>query len=246
MYKLTDTYTLSNGIQIPCFGLGTYLSTADEGKTSITAAIDAGYRLIDTASRYANEDVVGNAIKDCEISREEIFITSKVWNDCRGYDNVMRSFERTMKAIGLEYIDLLLVHWPANKKQHGDSAEALNAETWRAFEDICDLLRGIILVIVKIQYHPVLFGKLFQQSGKDLFGIALDVLFLHQKGDGRIACIQRGADDLGAFGNEYTFFRLKLVSQLSLGKPRVSVQLRRGEITYFYNVGHKDPPWGFL
>lgn len=136
MKTLKDKYRLSNGVEIPCIGLGTYLSTEEEGRAAVIAAVNAGYRLIDTASRYENEDVVGKAVMDCGVAREELFVTSKVWNDCRGYDNVLSSFERTMKNLGLEYVDLLLVHWPAHRLEYGDRAEELNADTWRAFEDI--------------------------------------------------------------------------------------------------------------
>lgn len=136
MKKLSDCFPLNNGVQIPCMGYGTFLTTDEETVIGVQNAIKAGYRHIDTAFYYNNEVPVGKAVRTCGLPREEIFVTSKIWNEDRGYQKTKDAFEITMKNLGLEYLDLLLIHWPANKKQFGDDAKTINAETWRAFEEL--------------------------------------------------------------------------------------------------------------
>lgn len=136
MNSLTDFFKFHNGITIPCVGYGTYLTTNEEACDVVCQAIATGYRHIDTAYFYMNECGVGEAIKKCGVPREDLFVTSKVWNDDRGYQETKDAFERTMKNLDLEYLDLLLIHWPANKKQFGEDAKMINAETWRAFEEL--------------------------------------------------------------------------------------------------------------
>lgn len=134
--KATDTYTLKNGVQIPCIGFGTYDTNDEDACRVVLDAIEVGYRLIDTAAIYANEAGIGKALASCGVDREELFITSKVWNTHRGYDKTMESFEASLERLGLDYIDLFLIHWPANEKMYGDKAETINADTWRALEDL--------------------------------------------------------------------------------------------------------------
>lgn len=136
MNQLTDSYELSNGYKIPCVGFGTWQTP--DGDTAVAAvkeAIKAGYRHIDTAAQYGNEVSVGKGIKESGIARSELFITSKLWNTERGYDKVMVAFEKTLKDLGLDYLDLYLVHWPAAKKQF-DNWEELNLSTWKAMTEL--------------------------------------------------------------------------------------------------------------
>lgn len=121
---------LANGISIPSIGFGTY-NLGDEGKTidSIKYALKIGYRFIDTASFYENEEGIGKGIKESGVKREEIFLSTKVWNNSHGYDKAIKSFEESMRKLDIDYLDLLLVHWPTE----------LNSETWRAFEDLYEL-----------------------------------------------------------------------------------------------------------
>lgn len=121
---------LNNGTYIPSIGFGTSLVTGDECIQIIKTAIKAGYRHIDTASAYKNEEEIGEAIKQSNINRKELFITSKVWKDSMGYENTLKSFENTLKNLKLEYVDLFLVHWPKNND------DKLNIDTWRALEKI--------------------------------------------------------------------------------------------------------------
>lgn len=134
MKSLKDTYTLSNGVKIPCIGFGTWqVENGDIAIASVKEAIAAGYRHIDTAAAYGNEEGVGRAIRESGIERDEIFVTSKLANPDHGYDRTMAAFDRTMNALGLDVLDLYLIHWP-NPKPFRDSWQEANAGTWKAFE----------------------------------------------------------------------------------------------------------------
>ena len=129
-------YTLSNGVHIPAVGLGTWQTPDDEtGYQAVLSALKLGYRHIDTAQGYRNEDIVGRAVRDSGISREEVFITSKLDNPNHGYDNTMRSFEETLQKLGTDYVDLFLIHWP-NPLQYRSTWQQTNAETWKVFEEL--------------------------------------------------------------------------------------------------------------
>ncbi|MEE1304691.1 MAG: aldo/keto reductase [Agathobacter sp.] len=127
---------LSNGNEIPLVGFGTYkIKDSNEAYNSVKMALEAGYTHIDTAAYYENEAMVGKAIRESGIPREELFVTSKLWKTELGYEKAMAGFERTMKEIGLDYLDLYLIHWPASPT-HEENWEEINLETWRAFIDI--------------------------------------------------------------------------------------------------------------
>ena len=148
---------LSNGIKIPSIGFGTYKS-GDNNETAeiVKYALECGYRQIDTASFYGNEVGIGNAIKESKVKREDIFLVTKLWNDDHGYDKTIEAFNNSLKRLQIEYLDLYLIHWP-NK---------LNAETWRAFEDLykAGKVKAIGVCNFKIQliaWSPIMRGKLF-------------------------------------------------------------------------------------
>ncbi|WP_302047652.1 aldo/keto reductase [Ligilactobacillus agilis] len=134
--SLTSGLKLSNGVTIPGLGYGTYQTPPEDAYRAVTDALAVGYRHIDTAALYGNESGVGQAVKDSGLKREEVFITSKLWNTERGYDKTMAAFEKTLAELGTDYLDLYLIHWPANEKQFGQEATALNLDTWRAFEEL--------------------------------------------------------------------------------------------------------------
>lgn len=125
-----ESILLNNGEYIPSIGFGTSMIEGYECVETIKKAIKAGYRHIDTASAYKNEKDIGRAIKESDIPREELFITSKVWKDSMGYENTMKSFKSSLKNLQLDYIDLFLIHWPKNKDKK------LNIETWKALEEL--------------------------------------------------------------------------------------------------------------
>lgn len=173
--NLQDTYTLANDVQIPCIGFGTWQTPNGETAiNSVKAALKAGYRHIDTAACYGNEASVGQAIKESGVPREEIFVTSKVWNTERGYEKTLAAFETTMAKLDLDYVDLYLIHWPAAANQFENWKE-INAQTWRALEGLYiegkvkaigvsnflphhleALLEGVKVVpmVNQIEYHP--------------------------------------------------------------------------------------------
>lgn len=173
MFKsITDSAVLHNGVKMPWLGLGVY--KAEEGQEVIDAikhAVGAGYRSIDTASFYKNEEGVGQAVKAVEVPREELFVTTKVWNTEQGYDETLRSFEESLAKLDMEYVDLFLVHWPVSGKYK---------ETWRALETlykdgrakaigVCnfkihhleDLMKDCEIkpMVNQVEYHPRLTQK---------------------------------------------------------------------------------------
>ena len=136
---------LNNGIIIPPIGFGTWkLKNNDETVEIIKEAIGCGYRHIDTAFAYGNEETIGKGIKASNINRKELFITGKLWNDDRGYENIINACKRTIKNLNCEYLDLYLIHWPASKAVHDDWIE-INNETWEAFEYLYE--QGLVKAI---------------------------------------------------------------------------------------------------
>jgi len=126
---------LNDGNRIPQLGFGTYKATEQEGIEALSYAISKGYRLIDTASIYGNEVAVGKGIEASGIARKELFVTSKVWRESLGYQSTKVEFEKTLDRLQLEYLDLYLIHWPANAKNY-DNWKKTNADTWRAMEEL--------------------------------------------------------------------------------------------------------------
>lgn len=113
---MNSTKQLANGVEMPRIGLGVYKMTEpDIALKAISTALETGYRHIDTASLYANESEVGEAVRNSSVPREEIFITTKVWNKDQGYDQTLKAFEKSLELLGLEYIDLYLTHWPVKE-----------------------------------------------------------------------------------------------------------------------------------
>ena len=135
MKKVTDSFVLSNGVTIPCLGFGTWQSPPDEAANSVRHALLSGYRHIDTAAQYGNEPDVGRGIRESGVPREDVFLTTKLWNDERGYKTTLAAFERSLKNLGTDYIDLYLIHWPATPHRFENWKE-LNLGTWRAFEKL--------------------------------------------------------------------------------------------------------------
>ncbi len=128
--RIDTKVKLNNGVEMPIFGLGTFQSrSGKETQKAVLCALEAGYRLIDTAAMYGNEEDVGEALRKSGIPREEIFITTKLWNTDHGYDKALAAFETSRKKLGLSYVDLYLIHWPV---------EGLRTESWRALETLLE------------------------------------------------------------------------------------------------------------
>jgi len=179
MKNLQDTVTLHNGVKMPGFGLGVFkVEEGPELVNAIKVAIKHGYRSIDTAAIYGNEEGVGQGIreglKEAGISRENVFVTSKVWNADLGYDATIAAYETSLKKLGLDYLDLYLIHWPVEGKYK---------EAWRALETLYkegkvkaigvsnfqvhhlkDLMEDAKIkpVINQVEYHPRLTQKELQ------------------------------------------------------------------------------------
>ncbi|WP_206832050.1 aldo/keto reductase [Alicyclobacillus fructus] len=171
-----DTVTLNNGVKMPWLGLGVYKAQAgEEVEQAIRFAFEAGYRHIDTAAFYANEESVGKAVRESGLPRSEVFVTTKVWNTDQGYDETLRAFEASLKRLGFDYVDLYLVHWPVSGKYR---------DTWRALERIYDekLARAIgvsnfqihhledilahgnvVPAVNQVEYHPLLTQEPLRQ-----------------------------------------------------------------------------------
>ncbi|MED0657106.1 aldo/keto reductase [Anoxybacillus ayderensis] len=128
MKSLQDAATLHNGVRMPWLGLGVYkVQEGDEVIRSVRTALEVGYRHIDTAAFYENEEGVGQAIRESGIRREEVFVTTKVWNSDQGYESTLKAFHTSLKKLGFDYIDLYLVHWPVKEKYK---------ETYKALEKL--------------------------------------------------------------------------------------------------------------
>jgi diketogulonate reductase-like aldo/keto reductase len=125
--NLKGTVELSNGIHMPYLGLGVFQTPNDQITKAVHAALDYGYRHIDTAAFYENEDGLGKAIKNHSVPRNEIFITSKVWNSDQGYDSTIDAFNKSIDKLKTNYLDLYLIHWPVKE---------IYKETWKALEDL--------------------------------------------------------------------------------------------------------------
>jgi len=125
---LQTTLPLNDGTAVPLFGFGTYqISNGGACYRALRHVLDLGYRHIDTAAFYGNEEDVGRAVRDCGISRTDIYVTTKLWNSDHGYDSALRAFEKSLKRLALDYVDLYLIHWPEPGKR---------ADSWRALEEI--------------------------------------------------------------------------------------------------------------
>ncbi|MFF3910171.1 aldo/keto reductase [Streptomyces sp. NPDC001848] len=123
------TVTLNNGVEIPQLGFGVFQVPDAETTAAVTAALEAGYRSIDTAAIYGNESGVGKALAGSGIARDDLFITTKLWNADQGYDATLKAFDASLAKLGLDYVDLYLIHWPT-------PARDLYPESWKALEKL--------------------------------------------------------------------------------------------------------------
>jgi 2,5-diketo-D-gluconate reductase A len=146
---------MNNGVDIPQLGFGVFLVPDSETKAAVSSALEAGYRHIDTAKLYQNEKGVGAAIAESGIARDELFVTTKVWNSEQGFDAATESFEASLDRLGLEQLDLLLIHWPA-------PALGKFVDTWRAFEKLA--AAGRVRAIGVSNFHQAHLQQLFDET----------------------------------------------------------------------------------
>jgi diketogulonate reductase-like aldo/keto reductase len=142
---ISEAVELANGVKMPWLGLGVYKAKeGEEVEQAVKAALRIGYRSIDTAAFYDNEEGVGRAVRESGVSREELFITTKVWNTDQGYDSTLAAFEASLRRLGMEYVDLYLIHWPVKGKYK---------ETWRALETLYREGRVRAIGVSNFQVH---------------------------------------------------------------------------------------------
>lgn len=182
MKRIQDTTELNNGIKLPYLGLGVWKVTDNkEVESAVKIALKNGYRSIDTAAAYNNEEGVGKALKECDIPRGELFITTKVWNVNEDYDSTLKAFEESRKKLGLDYIDLYLIHWPGKGKytETWHALEKLYKDGWARAIGVCNFQIGhlvniiesgsVIPMVNQVECHPLLTQKellAFCQSNK--------------------------------------------------------------------------------
>ncbi|GHO88460.1 aldo/keto reductase [Dictyobacter formicarum] len=151
---ITDTTKLNNGVQMPWLGFGVFQTKeGDEVINAVRDALETGYRSIDTAAAYGNETGVGTAIKQSGVSRGDLFVTTKVWNSNQGYDSTLRAFDESRKKLGLDVIDLYLIHWPVKGKYK---------DTWKAMERL--YRDGSVRAIGVSNFHVHHLNDLLQNS----------------------------------------------------------------------------------
>lgn len=135
MKNIYECYTLNNGVKIPCVGYGTYKAAEGKSADIIRMAIEAGYRYFDTASFYGTESYLAEAVRKSGISREDFFIASKVWKEEMGYEETKAAFQRTLKNLNTDYLDLYLIHWPLPTAAYSNWKQ-LDIDTWKAMEEL--------------------------------------------------------------------------------------------------------------
>jgi 2,5-diketo-D-gluconate reductase A len=151
------TINLNDGKTMPQLGFGVYQIPADETAEVVLHAIEAGYRSIDTASLYRNEDGVGQAIARADVPRDDLFVTTKVWNDEQGYDATIKACRNSLDRLKLDSVDLFLIHWPA-------PGQDLYVDTWRALITLRD--EGLIQSIGVSNFEPAHLRRLIDETGE--------------------------------------------------------------------------------
>lgn len=136
---LEETYTLSNGVTIPKLGLGTWFIADDKAAPAVKAAVEIGYRHIDTAQAYGNEAGVGEGVRGCGVARQDLFVTTKLDAGIKSYDKAVRSIDDSLQTLGLDYADLMIIHSPQPWGEFGQDDRHFegNREAWRALEEAC-------------------------------------------------------------------------------------------------------------
>lgn len=174
---------LNNGVEMPALGLGVYQSSSEQTVTAVKAAISSGYRLIDTAAAYGNEKQVGEAIAQSEVGREELFVITKLWISDYGYDQTLHAFDRSMRKLGLEQLDLYLLHWPMptefeRTRAAWKAAEKLLAEGRTRAIGVCNFSplhldrliadADVVPALNQVERHPLFVQKALTVAHREL------------------------------------------------------------------------------
>ena len=235
--SIQDTTVLNNGVRMPWLGLGVFqVAEGEEVRNAVRLAIEEGYLSIDTAAGYRNETGVGQAIRESGVPREELFITTKLANSDQGYESTLRAFEESRRKLGVDYIDLYLIHWPGRDKYK---------ETWRAFEKLynegyiraigvsnfqihhLESLKetsGIIPAVNQVEFHPLLTQKeLLDYCKRE--GIQLEAWSPIMKGNLDLPVLQELAAKYGK-----TPAQIVLRWDLELGVVTIPKSVRRERI----------------
>ena len=153
---IQGSFTLRNGVQMPYLGLGTYQADNEqEVVDAVKGALQLGYRHIDTASAYKNEEGVGQGIKESGVNREEIFVVTKVWNADQGYESTLKAFDESLNRLGLKYLDLYLIHWPVAGKYKKIRAIGVSNFLKHHLEDLMEDCK-IVPMVNQMEFHPLL------------------------------------------------------------------------------------------
>ncbi|WP_405139454.1 aldo/keto reductase [Sphaerisporangium sp. NBC_01403] len=147
--------TLNNDVRIPQLGFGVFQVPEPETVAAVTSALETGYRSIDTAAIYGNEKAVGTALAKAGLPREEVFVTTKLWNSAQGYDSTLAAFDASLAKLQLDHIDLYLIHWPTPAKDR-------YLDTWRAFEKL--YADGRVRAIGVSNFHPAHLRRLLDET----------------------------------------------------------------------------------
>ncbi len=161
MKSIQDCYELNNGVKIPCVGFGTYLATDGCGIEGIKKALEAGYRYLDTAAFYENEEEIAEAIAQSNVKREELFLSSKVWKTNLGYENVKREFAKSLERLKTDYLDLYLIHWPLPEAGYAEWKQ-LDIDSWKALEEL--YMEGKVRAIGLSNFLPHHIENLLQNT----------------------------------------------------------------------------------
>lgn len=184
MKDLKSTYRLANGVEMPGFGLGVW-KVEDEKELigAVHAAVDAGYIMIDTATAYDNEQYVGEAVATCGKKREDLFITTKLWNAHQQYDEALRAFDRSAEKLRTDYVDLYLIHWPTPKYD-------LYGEAWKALVRLYEEKRVRAIGVCNFKPHHI--ERVYEETGILPMVNQVECHPLHQQTELRKYCEEKG------------------------------------------------------
>ena len=153
----TDLTTPSGAVPIPTIGFGVWQVPDDEVEAAVSTALDAGYRHVDTARLYGNEAGVGRALAASDVPRDEVFVTTKVWNDDHGRDSTLAAFDASVRRLGVEVLDLFLIHWPVPRQDR-------YVETWQALRELRD--EGRVRAVGVCNFHAPHLQRLYDETGE--------------------------------------------------------------------------------